>query len=297
LTDASLPLVSIVTPSFNCGLYLAECIESVLGQDYPRIEYIVMDGGSTDETPAILHRYRDRIARLVSAPDFGQAQAINRGLAGAAGEIVAFLNADDAYLPGAVSAAVREMMAHPHAAVVYGNAFHVGEDGATIAPYPTKDFDRAALQRACYICQPAAFVRREAFDRAGALNPSLHYVLDYDLWIRLAAADDFLRIEPALAKSRVHSGSKSVSDRAAFYREVFLMLRAHFGYVPYEWVQGYASYLIERKDQFFTRPRLTAAAALLCLAIGLWTNRRRPGTFFKDWLAHRAAGGVLARHD
>lgn len=295
MTDSSPLLVSIVTPSYNSAPFLAECIESVLTQDYPNIEYIVMDGGSTDETPAILERYRNRIARIHSAPDFGQAQAINRGLAGATGQIVAFLNADDAYLPGAVSEAMRHMTAHPQAAVVYGNAFHVGEDGTTLASYPTRDFDRDALKRSCYICQPAAFVRREAFERAGALNPAFHYVLDYDLWIRLAAVSDFVRIEPYLAKSRVHGGSKSVSDRRAFYREVFSMLLARFGYVPYEWVQGYASYLVERKDQFFTTPRQTFVSALLCLVIGSWINRRHPGRFLKDWLAHRTIGKAFRR--
>ncbi len=295
MTDASQPLVSIVTPSFNSAPFLRECIESVLAQDYPNIEYIVMDGGSTDGTPAILERYRDRVARIHSAPDFGQAQAINRGLSGAQGDIVAFLNADDAYLPHAVGQAVRAFAAHPGAAVVYGNAYHVAESGSTIAPYPTQEFDRASLARSCYICQPAAFVRRTAFERVGAMNPALHYVLDYDLWLRLAAVGSFVRIEPFLARSRVHAGSKSVSDRRAFYNEVFAMLRSHYGYVPYEWVQGYASYLVERRDQFFTKPRHTAAAAALALIAGIWINRGRPGTFFTDWLAHRTAGKALFR--
>ncbi len=286
-------MVSIVTPSFNSARFLRECIESVLAQDYPNIEYIVMDGGSTDETPAILERYLERIARIHSAPDFGQGQAINRGLAASQGDIVAFLNADDAYLPYAVGQAVRAFAAHPGAAVVYGNAYHVAADGTTVAPYPTEDFDRASLARSCYICQPAAFVRRQAFERAGALNPSLHYVLDYDLWLRLAAVGPFVRIEPFLAKSRVHSGSKSVSNRKAFYREIFSMLQSHYGYVPYEWVQGYASFLIERRDQFFAKPRHTFVAAALTLALGSWINRRRIAVFFRDWLAHRTIGKRL----
>ncbi|HEX5274856.1 MAG TPA: glycosyltransferase family 2 protein [Candidatus Rubrimentiphilum sp.] len=290
MTGSSQPLVSIVTPSFNSAPFLRECIESVLAQEYPHIEYVVMDGGSTDETPAILERYRDRIARVHSAPDFGQAEAINRGLAEAQGEIVAFLNADDAYLPGAVGQAVRAFAAHPGAAVVYGNAYHVAAGGEVVAAYPTQDFDRAALARTCYICQPAAFVRRQAFERVGAMNPSLHYVLDYDLWLRLAAIGPFVRIEPFLAKSRIHAGSKSVSNRKAFYREVFSMLQSHYGYVPYEWVQGYASSLIEGNDQFFTTPGHTFAAAGLSLALGSWINRRRIGLFFRDWLAHRTIG-------
>ncbi len=293
MSDSPQPLVSIVTPSFNSAPFLRECIESVLAQDYPNIEYIVMDGGSTDETPAILERYRDRIARVHSAPDFGQAQAINRGLASAGGEIIAFLNADDAYLPQAVERVVRAFAAHPEAAAVYGNAYHVAADGAQIAPYETRDFDREALKRSCFICQPAAFVRREAFERAGAMNPALHYVLDYDLWLRLAAFGAFVRIEPFLANSRVHAGSKSVSNRSAFYREVFSMLKSHYGYVPYEWVQGYASCLIDRNDQFFTKPRNTFAAAVLALILGTWINFRRPGAFFRDWLAHRSVGKRL----
>jgi glycosyltransferase involved in cell wall biosynthesis len=297
LTDLAQPLVSIVTPSFNSGPFLRDCIESVLSQDYPNIEYIIMDGGSTDETAAILQRYRARIARIHSAPDFGQGQALNRGLSGSKGEILAFLNADDAYLPGAVGQAVRAFAAHPGADVIYGNAYHVGADGSTIAPYPTQDFDREALRRSCYICQPAAFVRREAFERAGAMNPALHYVLDYDLWLRCAAFGTFVRIEPFLAKSRVHAGSKSVSDRKAFYREVFLLLKSHFGYVPYEWVQGYASCLIDRNDQFFTKPRNTIAAAALALLLGVWINIGRPETFFIDYLAHRSAGKILLRRE
>ena len=267
----------------------------MLAQDYPNIEYIVMDGGSTDETPAILELYRDRIARIHAAPDFGQGPAINLGLSGSQGDIVAFLNADDAYLPHAVGQAVRAFAAHPGAPVVYGNAYHMAVNGEIMAPYPTQDFDRASLARSCYICQPAAFMRRQAFDRAGAMNPSLHYVLDYDLWLRLAAIGPFVRIEPFLAKSRVHAGSKSVSNRKAFYREVFSMLQSHYGYVPYEWVQGYASCLIERKDQFFTKPRYTFSAAALALALGSWINRRHVTVFFRDWLAHRTIGTRLLR--
>jgi len=288
LIDPSLPLVSIVTPSYNCAPFLADCIESILAQDYPRIEYIVMDGGSTDGTLSILRRYRDRIAHIHSAGDSGQGEAINQGLQSAHGEIVAFLNADDVYLPGAVSEAVRSLTARPEIAVVYGNALHVAEDGATLADYPTRDFDRETLKRDCYICQPAAFVRRAAFDRVGGMNPALRYVLDYDLWIRLAANGEFLRIERYLAKSRVHRGSKSVSARPAFYREVFATLRRHYGYVPYEWVQGYASYLAGEKEQFFSRPRNSWLSVPLCLAIGCYLNRSRIPEFFADWRAHRS---------
>lgn len=295
MSGANQPLVSIVTPSYNSAAFLAECIDSVLAQDYPNIEYIIMDAGSTDGTSAILERYRQRVARVHSAPDAGQAQAINRGIAASRGEIVAFLNADDAYLPGAVNHAVRAFAANPQADVIYGNAYHAAADGTPIAPYPTEDFDRNALIRGCFICQPAAFLRRGSFERAGAMNPALHYVLDYDLWLRIAGFGTFVRIEPFLANSRIHAGSKSASNRAAFYREVFAMLKSHFGYVPYEWIQGYSSCLIERKDQFFSKPRKTAAVAALSLVMGSWVNRRRARAFFDDWFAHRSFGKATQR--
>jgi len=116
-----------------------------------------------------------------------------------------------------------------------------------------------------------------------------------DATLRLAALGPFVRIEPFLAKSRVHAGSKSVSNRHAFYNEVFAMLKSHYGYVPYQWVQGYASCLIERKDQFFSKPRHTFAAAALALVLGSWINRRRVMPFFRDWLAHRTIGARLLR--
>jgi len=293
----SQPLVSIVTPSYNAARFLSESIESVLAQSYPRIEYVLMDGGSSDATPVVLDRYRDRVARVSSRADAGQAEAINTGIASTAGEIVAFLNADDRYLPNAVEQAVRAFEAHPDAGVVYGNAYHIDDRGATIGPYPTEDFDAARLKRACFICQPAAFVRRDAFEAAGGLNPQLHYALDYDLWMRLAAAGKrFVRIEPFLAESRVHPASKSAGNRSAFYREVHAVLKRRFGYVPYEWVQGYASYLCGHRDQFASRrPPNTAVAAAACLALGVWTNRRRTATFVADWLAHRSAGKKLIR--
>src|SRR5687768_1254630 len=133
------PLVSIVTPCLNMGRFLEETIRSVLDQDYSRIEYLVMDGGSTDQTLEILERYRDRL-RFMSSPDAGQAAAINRGFDLTSGEIFAFLNADDTYLPGAVAAAVQGFLRHPQAGVIYGDAWHVAGDGSRLAAYPVEPF-------------------------------------------------------------------------------------------------------------------------------------------------------------
>jgi len=173
---------------------------------------------------------------------------------------------------------------------VYGNAVQVDALGTAVARYPTKPFDRERLRRECFICQPAAFIRRDVFQQAGGLDPNLHFVLDYDLWLRLTGRTTFLNIEPVLAKSRVHHASKSVSSRSAFYREVFGILQSHFGYVPYEWVQGYCSYLVDANDQFFTRPRRSWLSAPLALLLGSALNKSRIVEYFKDWLAHRSIG-------
>src|SRR5262249_45140624 len=133
------PLVSIVTPSFNQGRFIRETIESVLLQDYPNLEYMVIDGGSTDETVSILERYRDRFF-WVSEPDRGQAHAINKGWKRAKGDILAWLNSDDMYLPGAISNAARYLVDHPEIGLVYGDGYHVAEDGRMLSLYPTERF-------------------------------------------------------------------------------------------------------------------------------------------------------------
>ena len=287
--------VSIVTPSYNSGAYLEECIQSVLAQDYPDIEYIVIDGGSTDETPAILSRYADRIDRIVSRPDSGQAQAINDGFKLAGGEIFAYLNADDTYLPGAISTAVAAFEKHPDSAVVYGNGYHVLGDGSTVAPYPTMRFDPQGFRHRCYICQPAAFIRSDAFREIGGMNPDLHYSLDYDLWIRLAQMYRFTYIEPFLATSRMHAANKSFANRKLIYREVFETLKRHYSYIPYEWVYGYASYLCDGNDQLEGPSKPSFLKLLLSLGLGAYYNRRRMPDYFVDWFAHRAIGATFLR--
>ena len=168
------PLVTVVTPSFNHGRFMRETIESVLTQSYPRIEYLVMDGGSTDETVKILESYGDRVA-WVSERDRGQTDAINKGWRRGRGAILAYLNSDDTYLPGAVEKAVAGLRAHPDAGAVYGEGYHVDESGRVIERYPTEPFDLTRLPQTCFICQPTVFLRRELVERVGYLDESLRY--------------------------------------------------------------------------------------------------------------------------
>ena len=146
------PLVSIVTPVRNGERFVAQTVESVLAQEYPHLEYIVVDGGSTDRTLEILAQFSDRIT-IVRGPDAGQADALNRGFALARGEIFGWLNADDLYVPGAIDAVVKAFGDRSEIGVVYGEADHIDDEGGVIDAYPVESFDAAMLERRCFICQ------------------------------------------------------------------------------------------------------------------------------------------------
>jgi len=276
------PLVSIVTPSFNMARFLEETIQSVLTQDYPKIEYVVMDAGSNDGTLDLLRKYEGRL-RYRSERDGGQANAVNRGFAESTGEIFAFLNADDTYLPGAVAAAVRSLLPNRSAGAVYGEAYHVREDGTIIDRYPTQPFDYERLNRDCFICQPATFMNRSAFAALGGMNETLHYALDYDLWIRMARLYPLMKIDDYLATSRVHAANKTLGSRRKVYEEIIAVAKAHYGYVPFEWVYGYASYLLDHKNPFFDQLSATPAKLALGLLLGSYHNRSQLRRYGKEW--------------
>jgi len=247
------PLVTIVTPSFNSGRFLKQAIQSILEQDYPRIEYLVVDGGSTDETLAILEGQNRRV-RFISASDRGPADAVSRGFALTKGGILAWLNSDDYYLPGAVSAAVESLEADPDAGAVYAEAQWVDESGNILGPYPTvRPYDPTMLSRECSICQPTCFFRRSAYEEVGGLDISLKTVFDYDLWIRMARSYRFISIPICAAASRMHPENLSLSQRHLVFQEAIGLLKRHFGYVPMNWIYGSIQYARDRKDHFFSR--------------------------------------------
>lgn len=246
-----------------------------------------MDGGSRDDTAAIV---RDSRARLIVAPGARQAAAVNRGVAEARGDIVVVLNADDVLYPGAVAALAAALDRAPDALAAYGEAVHIADDDAVIERYPTRSFDADALRDGCYICQPAAAVRRTAFDAVGGMDAQLDYAMDYDFWIRLARRGRFVKIDDVVAGSRMHRDNKTLGRRGAAHREIVRLLRRHYGYVPYAWAYAYASWLLDKKDQFFEAPRFTRAAVLFSLGLGLALNVRHPFQYFGDWYAHRAIG-------
>jgi glycosyltransferase involved in cell wall biosynthesis len=290
------PLVSIVTPCLNSGQYLEAAVESVLRQDYPNIEYIVMDGGSTDSTVDVLKRYGNQL-EWVSEKDRGTADAINKGFERARGTIFAYLHADDLLLPGAAAAAVEALESSPQAAGVYGDAWWIDENGTRLARYPVKDFRPRQLESECFICQPASFVRREVFVNLGGLDPRLQLTFDYEFWMRLAHVYQLKRIDRTLACSRMHPANKSLGRKQEVFRETFRVLRRHYGYVPFHWVYGFVCNAGDGRDQFFEPLKPSLLHYAESLPKGLVLNHRAPGRYLLEWLRVMSWGGLRRRLD
>ena len=217
-------LVSIVTPSFNQAQYLEQTLRSVLEQDYPRIEYIVIDGASTDGSVELIKKWEDRLAYWVSEKDSGQAEAVNKGLARATGDIIAWINSDDFYYPGAIASAVKAFDAHPEAGLVYGDTVAVDEKGEFIHFPKYAQWGLEDLLTFNIIGQPAVFMRRGVLLKAGFLDPSFHYLLDHQLWIRMASHAPMVYIPERWAAGRFHESAKNVAQAAKFGEEAFRIL-------------------------------------------------------------------------
>jgi glycosyltransferase involved in cell wall biosynthesis len=219
------PLVSIVTPSYNTGRFIEETLRSVQEQDYPRIEHIVLDSGSTDETPSILARYPS--VRLISHPG-GVSEKVNHGFSLATGEILAWINADDYYLPGAVSKAVAALQENPEAALVYCNYLHVDEASVEIDRERSKQAGfRELIDERNYVPHQTAFFRREALAKVGDVDVRYPLVQDWDLWIRISKEFPILHVDDWWAAFRVSRGQRSDVHKYAFWSQGRKMTREH----------------------------------------------------------------------
>jgi GT2 family glycosyltransferase len=217
-------LVSIITPSYNQAPFLEQTIQSVLEQDYPSIEYIVVDGGSTDNSAEIIKKYADQLAYWISERDSGQAEAINKGFARANGEILAWLNSDDYYMRHTVSEVVRCFEQNPDVVMLYGDMLAVDGEGQTINVLHYKQLSLEDLLCFQIIGQPSVFFRRSALEKTGLLDPSFHFMLDHHLWIRLAQQGRILHIPQVWSAARYHPQAKNRARAAEFGREAFRVL-------------------------------------------------------------------------
>ncbi len=223
----NLPLVSIITPSFNQARYLEATINSVLGQDYPRIEYIIVDGGSTDESAAIIKKHEGRLAWWVSEQDKGQTDAINKGFNRATGDILAWINSDDTYNPGAVSAAVKYLLENPEVAMVYADCNFIDENDKVIGKFNAAQTDYRRLREGyVHIPQQTMFFRAKYWKELGPLDPSFYFAMDYDLWTRIAAHAPFKYLAgQTWANFRLHTSGKTVAADDRCWPE---MIRVHY---------------------------------------------------------------------
>jgi glycosyltransferase involved in cell wall biosynthesis len=246
----NLPIVSIVTPSYNQAGFLEATIRSVLDQDYPNLEYIIVDGGSTDGSAEIIRRYANRLAWWVSERDKGQTDALNKGFARAHGEILAWINSDDIYQPGAVREAVSYLQANPEVGMVYGDANFIDGAGKVIGRFPAAQTDYLRLRQGyVHIPQQASFFKGSLWRQVGPLDPSFYFAMDYDLWVRLARLAPLVYLpgldhQPHLwASFRLHGDAKTIRADDRCWPE---MLKVHFREGGSRFSVIYAKYLVRK---------------------------------------------------
>ena len=216
------PLVSIITPSYNQVNYLRDTIESVLDQDYPKIEHIVIDGGSSDGSVEMLRSYGKKI-KWISEKDKGQSNGINKGFKMAKGDIIGWINSDDTYEPRAVSKAVKYLDKNLDIDFVYSDCNIILKDGRKNGTVHVQEFDmNKQLNNGNIIQQPTVFFRRKVFEEVGYLDEKLHYAMDYEYWIRIGKKMKIKKIEgEILANFRMYPESKSISHYYLFWPEIY----------------------------------------------------------------------------
>jgi glycosyltransferase involved in cell wall biosynthesis len=295
---ADLPLVSIVVPSFNQGEFLAETLESIFSQDYASVEVMVIDGGSTDGSQEIIERYAGRLASWRSGPDRGQADALNSGFARAKGELLGWVNSDDVLLPGALTAAVNALLAHPDALLVYGANRLIDVAGTDLGLLPARPFDVPEMLRTAqnHVVQPGSLFRRSAWELAGPLAVDGQYYFDFQFVVAVGAHGPAVVLDRAVALYRLHAGSKTMSeplrkavdarrtvdaifdrrDLSPEIRGVERAARAAFLATAGEYFHAALSPGLARRSlaaSLWLRPRRRTAALLVHAAVPGWVTR------------------------
>jgi glycosyltransferase involved in cell wall biosynthesis len=278
------PLVSIITPSYNQASYLEQTLVSVLQQDYPNIEYLVVDGDSTDGSQAIIKKYADQLTWWISEPDSGQAVAINKGIKRSKGKYLAWLNSDDYYLPETVKKAVSIFQKHPQISLLYGDVLAVNAQGKQINLLRYEQYSLQDLMCFKIIGQPSVFLRRSFLKKAGYLDPSFHFLLDHQLWLRMAILAPICYLPETLSAARFHSESKNINQASLFGEDAYRIV---------DWMRStpelqYYYKKLNRKvmagaQRIDARYRLDGGQASEAFKVYLKCLGNDPGTALKEW--------------
>lgn len=271
---------SVVTPSYNQGRFLQRTLQSVADQSAPgvEIEHVVFDGGSTDESVAVLQAFQPPV-RWVSRKDRGQTDAVNQGIRATDGDVIGWLNSDDVYYPGAIAAVAAYLAAHPEVDVVYGMADHIDLEDRAFEAYPSEEWNFERLKETCFICQPALFFRRSLVERHGLLDDALNYCMDYEYWLRLGKAGvRFAYLPQKLAGSRLYADNKTLGARRKVHREINDMMKKLFGTVPDRWLSNYAHMVVQDSvDRAQSPKRFILMLLAVCAGASLrWNGRISP---------------------
>ena len=224
------PKVSIITPSYNQGHFLEETIRSVLAQDYPNLEYIIVDGASKDNSVDIIRKYESHLSWWVSEKDQGHADALNKGFAHATGDILAWINSDDTYEPGAVSEAVAFLSAHPEVGMVYGDANLTNNNSQIVGKFAAKQTSYLQMLRgSVHIPQATTFYRADLWRKLGPLDLSLFFAFDYNMWVLFAKNSEIRYVPRLWANFRMHNSGKSVVNDDRCYPDMLRVRERELG--------------------------------------------------------------------
>ena len=229
------PIVTVTVPSFNQGAYLDNTLQSLFLQDVA-VEVYVLDGGSTDNSLEIIKSWAPKLTGWRSSKDRGQAAAINEGIKKGSAPYVCWLNSDDYFLPSGLGTLLQSLKNEQNTPAVYGQSWNVDTQGNKIKPYWTAPFSRRHLANRCFISQPATLIRRDAWEKVGGLDDTLHMAFDYDLWWKLYTQFGPLSyVEEFVAANRRHDDTKTTINRRQHYREAMKLVRKYYGKVPIKW--------------------------------------------------------------
>lgn len=251
----TLPKITIVTPSYNQGQFIERTINSVLDQKYPNLEYIIMDGGSTDNSIEVIKKYHKHLI-WKSEKDAGQADAINKGLRMATGDVMAYLNSDDTYMPKVLHKVGKYFSEKNTVNFLYGKGRLIDVDDQEIGFYNDSQTDSKKLFTQCAISQPTAFWRRKVMDEVGFFDPSFQYTMDYEYWMRVAKQFELHYLEDlVIANTRIHADAKTSSQTHKLHLDAVRASLLHYGKVHYDWISTLADGEVPhlKSDDFSTR--------------------------------------------